>query len=179
MDVNAIVSRLVRVARFDASVYREIAEDQTAMGQAALVVIAAVVLSAIGSLGSGVGVVLIGAVISLVSFVVYVVVATFVSKSFFQGKTDFQEMGRTLGYAYAWYGVGVLGLIPCLGAVISFLAWIAAVVAGVVALRESSEFDTGKAVATVLIAGVVAFVINLLVAGPLLLVFGLASAAAG
>jgi hypothetical protein len=176
MNTNALSNRLPRVLSFDASVYREIAADPTALNQAAVVVIVAAILNAIGQGTRGLLAVLVVAVLNLIAFAIYVAVATVVSKGLFQGRTDFNEMARTLGYAYIWYALGILALIPFGGGLLAFIGWIAAVVAGVIALRESSEFDTTKAVVTVIIAAIVAALINFFVAGPILLLFGAASA---
>ncbi len=178
MTTNSLASRVVRVLRFDIPVYREVAADPTAMSQAALVVIGAAILSGIGSLRQGLGAALLGAVFSVLTFVLYSAVATVVSRSLFQGKTDFQEMGRTLGFAYAWSGIGILGLLPVLGGVITFLSSIAGAVAGVLALRESSEFDTLKAVVTVVIAAIVAGIIVAVISAPIFIALGIARSAA-
>ena len=174
METNTFANRVTRVLRFDTPVYREVAADQNAMGQAAVVVIMAAILNAIGQVGLGFTVVLISVVAGLVGFAVYAAVAAGVSRGLFQGRTNFQEMARTLGFAYAWYGLGILGLIPLIGGALAFLGLLAAIIAGVVALRESSEFDTTKAVVTVVIAGIVAFFINLCATGPLLGMIGIA-----
>jgi len=120
---------------------------------------------------------LIAIVASVVGFAIYAAVATFVAKSFFQGKTEFQEMGRTLGFAYAWYGIGILGLVPFVGGLVAWLGQIVAAIAGVIALRESAEFDTMKAVITVVVAAIVAGFINFcatsVVAFPILVAMGL------
>ncbi len=175
MDTNVLAGRLMRVLRFDASVYREVAADTNAMSQAAIVVIVAAILNALGVLGLGGLIVVVSAIASLVGFAVYTGVATLISKNLFQGRTDFNEMGRTLGFAYAWYGLGILGLIP-LGGILAFLGLIAAAVAGVIALRESSEFDTMKAVITVVISAIIAGAINFCATGPLLAMIGLSAA---
>jgi hypothetical protein len=183
MDMNNLTNRLMRVLRFDASVYREVAADQGAMGQAALIVIVAAILSALGGLftfeevTAGIVFAVIAIVASVVGFAIYAAVATFVAKTFFQGKTEFQEMGRTLGFAYAWYGIGILGLVPFVGGFVAWLGQIVAAIAGVIALRESAEFDTTKAVITVVIAAIVAGLINFcataIVATPILVAMGL------
>ncbi|MGH2524874.1 MAG: YIP1 family protein [Anaerolineales bacterium] len=173
METNTFANRVMRVLQFDTPVYREVAADQNAMGQAAVVVIVAAILNAIGLAGLGFSVVLVSVVASLVGFAVYAAVAAGVSRSLFQGRTNFQEMGRTLGFAYAWYSLGILGLIPVVGGILALLGLLAAIIAGVVALRESSEFDTTKAVITVVIAGIAAFFINLCATGPLLGMLGL------
>lgn len=160
MDMNALMGRLMRVLRFDASVYREIAADNTAMPQAGVVVTVAVLLAGLPNLVAlGIGAYIANAIFAIIGFFVYAAAAAEVAKRFFQGKTDFNEMGRTLGYAYVWYALGVLAL------VVGPLAWIGVLVAwvaGVIALRESAEFDNTKAVVTVVVAGIIAFVIQFL-----------------
>jgi hypothetical protein len=177
MDTNALVGRLTRVLRFDASVFREIAADNNAMPQAGIVVTLAALLAAIGQqLQNGVLAVVAVAIIAIIAFFIYTAVATGVSKVL-QGKTSFNEMGRTLGYAYAWYALGILALIPFGG---GFLAWVGSIVAwvaGIIALRESAEFETWKAVVTVIVAGIVAVVLTVFVTAPILLILGVASGA--
>jgi hypothetical protein len=176
MDMNAITGRLMRVLRFDASVYREIAADNAAMPQAGVIVTVAVLLGGLANLVNlGVVAYLLFAVIGIVGFFIYAAVATGIAKMLFQGKTDFQEMGRTLGYSYVWYALGALSLVA------GPLAWAGSViawVAGVIALRESAEFDTVKAVVTVLVSGLVAFFLTGLVTAPLLLMLGLSGSLA-
>ena len=62
-----------------------------------------------------------------------------------------------------------MGFISCLGWLAALIGALLALVAGVIAVRESMEFDTGKAVLTVAIAWVISFAIRfgvgLLVAG--------------
>jgi len=178
MDTNAIVSRLMRVLRFDATVYREVAADNNAMPQAGIIVTAAAIVAALGQLSQGILAVVVIAVISIIAFFIYTAVATGVSKVF-QGKTGFNEMGRTLGYAYAWYALGILALLPIGG---GFLAWVGSLVAwvaGIIALRESAEFETWKAVVTVIVAGLVAVVLTGIVTAPILVALGVAQAVAG
>src|SRR5512136_3111812 len=117
MYIGVVLSRLARVIRFDASVYREIAGDQNAMPGAVLVVVAAAIINAIGALGQGVLAVVMSVIVALVAFAVYSAAAALVSKSMFQGKTDISEMARTLGYTYVWQAIGILGAIPFLNVV--------------------------------------------------------------
>lgn len=176
MDMNLIVGRLMRVLRFDASVYREIAADSTAMPQAGIVVTLSAVIAAIGtSLGAGVVAVVVAAVVSIIAFFVYTAVATFVSKMFFKGQTSFDEMGRTLGYAYVWYSLGILALLPFGGGFLAWLGQIVAAIAGFIALRESAEFGNLPAFVTVVVAAVVAALITGLLVAPILVMLGLAT----
>ena len=176
MDIQTVLSRLARVIRFDASVYREIAGDQNAMPGAVVVVVVAAIINALGALGQGVLAVVMSVIVALVAFAVYSAAAALVSKSMFQGRTGFSEMARTLGYTYVWQAIGILGAIPLLNvAVICLapLAWIASIVSGVLALRESSEFDTTKAVVTMLIAAVLGFLVTACATGPMFATLGL------
>ena len=189
MDTGSLISRLLRVIRFDASVFREVAADANALPQALVVVVAAAVLSGLGNFGqlstqsiTGVLVlVVLGIVGSLVGYGLYAGVAAILARSLFQGKTDFQEMARTLGFAYVWNAAGILNIIPCLGGVFVLIGGLVAIVAGVIALRESAEFDTTKAVITAVVAGLVAafatFCATAIVGGPILLMLGAASGA--
>ncbi len=174
MDVNTMTGRLMRVLRFDASVYREIAADGAAMMQAGIVVTLAALIAALGSF-SRVGIlgVIVLAIVTIVGFFVYAAIATVVAKML-GGKTGFNEMGRTLGYAYAWYALGILVLVPGVGGLLAWLGSIVAAVAGFIALRESSEFDSLKALITVIVATVAAVIVTAIVTAPLLLMLGIA-----
>jgi hypothetical protein len=189
MDTNTLMNRLMRVLRFDASVFREVASDASATSQAIVVVVLAAVLSGLGAFGqigtidilAVIVLVVLGIVGSLIGYVLYAAVASFVAKTLFQGKTDFQEMARTLGFAYIWNGLGVLAIVPFLGGFISWVGSVLAIVAGVLALRESAEVDTVRAVITAVIAGVVAgfatFCATAIVGVPILAMLGAASGA--
>lgn len=189
MDTNGLINRLMRVLRFDASVYREVAADANALPQALVVVAAAAVASGLGnfgqlgaqSIGGVLVLVVIGILGSLVGYALYAGVAAVIARSMFQGKTDFQEMARTLGFAYVWSGLGILNAIPCVGGVFAFIGSLVAIVAGVIALRESAEFDTTKAVITAVVSGLVAgfavFCATALVGAPIIAMLGLAAGA--
>ena len=165
MDMNVMMGRLMRVLRFDASVYREVAADNNAMGQAAVVVVIAAILSAIGKLGGCATGVIIAAIVSVVSFALYSVVATVVAQSLLKGKTSFQEMGRTLGYSFAWYSLGILALVPAIGWLLAWLGWAVSVIAGIIALRESAEFDSMKALITVVVATAITIFLQWIIPG--------------
>jgi hypothetical protein len=72
-------------------------------------------------------------------------------------------MMRVLGYANAPRLLGIFGIIPCLGWIASLIGSILALIAGFIAIREAMEFDTGKAVITVLIGWVITVAITIVV----------------
>ncbi|MDW8327637.1 MAG: YIP1 family protein [Anaerolineales bacterium] len=189
MDTNSLINRLMRVIRFDTSVYREIAADPNALSQALIIVVASVIISSLGSISSAMQIssdviviasFFISSIIGgLIGFVLFSLLAAVIAKNLFQGKTDFREMARTLGFTYIFQTIGVLGLIPCLGALIALVGTIVTIVAAVIALRESAEFDTTKAVITAVVAGLAVLAINACIGfmlGSLLAAIGLVGA---
>lgn len=168
-----MVDRILRAIRLDASVYREIAKDQNAMSEAAIIVAIVAVLSALGrAIGPGnffLNFILTLLTAILVNWILWAVLTYFVGTAFFKGKTDIPEMMRVLGYANAPNLLGVFGFIPCVGWIIAILGAILAFIAGFLAVREAMEFDTGSAIVTVLISWlisvVISFGIGLLVGG--------------
>jgi hypothetical protein len=170
-----MLSRMIRALKLDASVFEEVEHDQTAMGQAALVV---VLVSLIGSFGglfkAGVLAMIAGLIMALVGWIVWSSVTWLVGTMVFGGKAQLGEMLRALGFAYT---PGVFNIIPFIGWLIA-LAWTIATF--IVAVRQALDFTTGKAVATVVIsfiAYVVVMVILTIVLGMLGLGAGLATGA--
>jgi hypothetical protein len=79
------------------------------------------------------------------------VVAYFVGTTFFGGKSSITEMLRTFGYANAPRLLGLFAFIPCFGWIFVLLGGILSLIAGIIAIRESMEFDMDKAVITAII----------------------------
>src|SRR5437660_243965 len=151
---NSITNRLMGVITYKAPVYREIADDRTATGQAAtiLIVVALIVGLGQGALrgGANAGTTIIGSAIAnvigaLIGWYIVSWVLAWVSKQFFQGKTDTGEMLRVTGYAYVF---NIIGIISILGLV----ALILYLIAFVIGIREAAEVSTGQAVGTAIIA---------------------------
>jgi len=179
-----MINRIMRAIRLDWTVFREIAEDQSAMTQAAIIVAIVTFLSGIGTfIGALIaeaefGTALLGFfstwLISgiLLGWIVWSVLTYFVGTLLFKGKTDIPEMMRVLGYANAPNLLGIFGFIPCVGTLIALVGWILSLIAGVIAVREAMEFDTVKAVVTVVIAWIIQFVLALIVGS----IFGVGAA---
>jgi hypothetical protein len=172
-----VINRILRIFRLDATVFKEIAEDQGAMTQAAIVVVVVFLISA---LGGAIGVAIAGtgnAIVTffstfllgiLVSWLLWSVLTYFIGSTLFKGRSSIPEMMRVLGFANAPNLLGIFGIIPCVGLIASLVGWVLSLVAAVLAIRESMEFDTGKAVITALIGWVItvgiSFAIGLLLA---------------
>jgi hypothetical protein len=169
-----MIARIMRVFKLDSSVFREIAEDKAAMTQAAIIVVVVSLFSALGmaisavitETGSAIGsffVTLLSGI--LLGWILWAILTYAVGVFLFKGKTDIPEMMRVLGYANAPNLLGILVIIPCLGWIAALVGWVLSLIAGVIAVREAMEFDTVKAVITVLIAWVISFGIQWIIGG--------------
>lgn len=166
-----MVDRILRAIRLDFTVFREIAEDQSALNEAAIIVAVVTFFSAIGSaVGSG------GFVVSfLVNWIVAILVGWLgwaaltwlVGTKMFKGDADIPEMMRVLGYASAPRILGIFGVIPCLGWIAALAGGILALIAGVLAIREAMDFETSNAILTVVISWVVVMIVTFAITIPL------------
>lgn len=159
-----MVERIMRAIRLDSTVFREIAEDQNAMSEAAIIVVIVAILSAFGrAIGSGnffLSLIITLLTAILVNWILWAVLTYFVGTAFFRGRTDIPEMMRVLGYANAPNLLGIFGFIPCVGWIIVLIGAILAFIAGFLAVREAMEFDTGSAIVTVLISWLISIIIS-------------------
>jgi hypothetical protein len=173
-----MIDRIVRAIRLDWTVFREIAEDENAMTQAAIIVVVVTFLSAVGSgiaSASFVAFIVSWLTSILVGWILWAIITYFVGTALFKGETSIAEMLRVLGYAMAPNLLGLFSFIPCVGWLIALAGGLLALIAGILAIREAMDFDTGNAIVTVLISWVVSFAITFGVG----LVFGGGALAAG
>ncbi len=166
-----MLARILGVITLKASTYREIANDASATGQAAIIVVIIALLA--GILGAVLEIVIssilpaglepftspIGYAIYtiasiLVSWVIGSWVFAFVARQVLHGKATTLKMLRVFGFAQAFY---ILAIIPILGLV----ALVLAVIGAVIGIREASAFSTGKAVQTGIVGLIVMFLIQL------------------
>lgn len=184
MNFNAMISRGLRAAKLDVTLFNEVEADTSLNREALTVVIIAALLSFVGSvvgalfpsvLGSvaGVNTSFFGLLVAAVVVAIWVVIGYyiwsyltwFIGTRFFGGTAEPGELMRTIGYAYAPQWLRVLNFIPCIGPLLGILVSIWSLVAGIIAIREALDFDTGKAVITAIIGWLVIFVISLVIAG--------------
>jgi hypothetical protein len=151
-----LIERMIRAARLNPDVYNEVEHDQNATGQAFAVVLIVALCSLIGSaiagrptpgiIGAGLG--------AVIGWLIWSLIILAVGK-LLGGTADFGEVMRTLAFADSPGVLYLFAFFPVLGPLIGFAAWIWTVVAMVIAIREAMDFDTGKAVLTVVIPTVI------------------------
>jgi hypothetical protein len=156
--------RIAGVFRLRANTFEEIEHDESATGQAALIVAVVALLSALGSgflASTGQASFLTSFVTTLiwtfVGWVLWAVISYFVGTTFFGGKATINEMLRVIGFAYA---PQVLAIIPCIGGLVGAI-W--SLIAGFIAVRQGLDLDDLKAALTILIGFGVYIVGSLLV----------------
>lgn len=192
LDSN-LMDRIMKVFTFKSEVYREV-EDDASFTQTAWILVAAVAF--ISQLGSNAGLVhvtggswiistITGTIFAVLGFGVGCFIISWAGKQFFNADVTFEEMVRTLGLAYVWNVIGFIGIIAlvapglaCVSGPITFLAWIAGLVAWFVAAKEALDLEWPQTIGTVVIGWVASFIVSL-IAGAILAIFGLAGAGVG
>jgi hypothetical protein len=172
--------RIVGVLRLDPRAFRDVEQDTNANGQAAMTVIIAALAAGIGAILSRDLIQnLIGtAISSILQWVVFSFVAYWVGASLFStGQTSVTpgQVLRTIGFAQAPKFFLILGIIPILGWIVGLVAFIWFLAAAVIALKESFEFDTGRAIGTGLVALIGILIVDIVLG----IFFGIGSALFG
>ena len=185
MDFNLMFGRALRAARLDVTLYNEVEADASLNREALYVVVIVSVLSGIGSflsvlftgsiIGALIGLV-IGVIFGILAYYLFCYVAHWVGTSMFKGQGDVGEVLRTVGYASGVRAIGLLAFIPCVGWLIGLAGLVWWIAASVVALREALDIDTGNAIVTAVIGGVIVVAIYAAIAAVMaILGFGVAS----
>ena len=170
---NSIVDRLVGVARLDVPTYEAIEHDQTATPTAAGVVAVASIAAGLGGGGrDGLGGLIGGIVGNLILWAVFAGVAFFVGTRVLPTASMNVSLGqvlRTLGFAAAPLLLWFLGFIPGLGGLLALIGLFWFFATATVALRQSFDITTGRAVG---IAAISLFP-ALFIAGLIAAIFGI------
>lgn len=174
-----MLDRIMGVITLKSAVYREIAEDPNATGQAATIVVVVALIqglinglvrvSADGTVTTSLLGALIGAIITLllglvawgISSWILATVATMLG-----GKTDTGEMLRVTGFVDVFNLVSILNLLvlassalACITGLLGLVIGILAIVGYVIGVREAGEFSTGRAVVAAIVAALVEVII--------------------
>lgn len=156
MQGATLSDRIVGAARLDVATYENVERDTTALPQALLVVVLGAIASGVGSLGVNGVLGFVGGIIgALVGWAVYAGIAYFVGVKLFalpETHSSWEELLRTLGFAQAPRLLLVLAWIPILGAIIALIVAIWVLITTIVAIRQSLDFTTGRAIGTAVIA---------------------------
>lgn len=153
-----LTERLIGAFTFRKGVYKDVEHDTTFTGTAWLIVAVVALLSALGASGFREAwflATLIGTVANVIGFAIAAFVVAWVGQSFFDADVNFEEMVRTLGLAYVWRAIGVLGIlgsfINCILAPALIVAVILGIVAWFVAAKEALDLEWLQTIVTVIL----------------------------
>jgi hypothetical protein len=161
---GSLVQRMIRAARLEPGLYEEVEADQTATNAALIVV---VIVAVCNGLGAALGLMLRGAsgrapgaligeiVSAVIGWLIWSYLAYFIGTRLFDGRATPGEMLRTIGFSHSPGVLNILGFIPVLGPLVRLVVFFWLLVAGVVAVRQALDFDTGKAILTTIIGWLV------------------------
>ena len=163
------VQRFLRIVRLDTAVYREIQRDEGATAEAAVVVVVASLLAALGvGLGAprfvgGFAVEFLAGI--LLYWLLWSWVTMLVGTRVFGSPASYLEVARPLGYANGARALGILSVLGCIfGPLVGLVAWVLSLIIGVVAVREAMELSTERAIVTAMAGWVVVVIARLLLA---------------
>ena len=185
-----LTERIIGAFTFRKGVYAEVEQDTSFTTTAWILVAVVAFLNQIGSNASGnlvnwlVGAV-VGTIFAVLGFAVAALVINWVGGSVFNADVTFEEMVRTLGLAYVWNVVGVIGIISafsetlsCILAPLMVIAAVLMVIAWFVASKEALDLEWLQTIVTVVL-GWIALIVIMMIAGLVLGMFGLGAAALG
>jgi hypothetical protein len=163
-----LTNRIISAFTFRREVYAEVEKDATFTTTAWLLVIVVGFLNQLGTHASAnllnwLGSTVVGMVSVTIGFALAAFVMDWVGRALFNADVTFEEMVRTLGLAYVWNVVGIVGalsaisdLLSCVLAPALVLGWIMLVISWFVAAKEALDLDTGQTIVTVIL-GWIAF----------------------
>ncbi len=187
------MDRIIGAFTFRKGVYAEVEHDASFTTTAYIIVAVVAVLNQIGANALGgfdnllgwAGGAVVGTIFALVAFAVGVAVVSWVGRTIYKAEVTFDELARTLGLAYVWQVIGVIGVLSavslsltCIVAPVQLIASLAGLAAWFVAAKEALDLEWIQTIITVVAAWVVVLIITF-VATAVIGLLGFGAAAAG
>jgi len=156
-----LVERIIGAFTFRRQVYTDVERDNTFTMTAWLLVAVVAFLNQLGAHASTqvlnwLGSTVVGTVWSVISFGVAAYVMSWMGRTLFKAEVSFGELVRTLGLAYVWTIVIVIGVLAGVSGILSFLltpvlivGWVMLVLSWFVAAKEALDLDIVKSIVTV------------------------------
>ena len=159
-----MINRIKGVLYLDEDTFEEIEHDENATGQAALVVIVASLLGALGisfgpavlqavKPGTGSAIVNFFVIViwSVVAWLLWAAVTYIIGTKIFHGDATYGEMLRVTGFAFAPLALMIFSAIPCIGLAIALVVIVWSFGAVFIAVRSGLDLDFARTLATVFI----------------------------
>jgi len=158
-----LTDRIIGAFTFRSGVYKEVEEDTTFTTTAWLLVIVIGFLNQLGTNASRnlirwLGGTIVGTIFVVIAFAVLAFIVNWVGRTLFNAEVTFEELVRTLGLAYVWNIVGVIGALAafsaalsCLLTPVTLLAPILGFIASLVATKEALDLEWVQTIVTVIL----------------------------
>lgn len=185
-----LMDRIIGAFTFRREVYADVERDTSFTQTAWLIVAVVAFLNALGGnarlltdnfLGWLLGAV-VSTIFAVIGFAVAAFVMSWVGKTIFQAQVTFDEVVRTVGLAYVWNVIGLLGIVggfsvalACLISPLTLIGIVLGFAASLIALKEALDLEWLQVIITVVIGWIVIFLVNL-IAGIFLGLLGLSAA---
>ena len=178
-----LTDRIIGAFTFKKGTYAEVEKDTSFTTTAWILVAVVSFLSQLGSnASSNIGHWLIGTIVgtifAVVGFALAAFVIAWVGRAIFKADVTFEEMVRTLGLAYVWNIIGVIGALAAFSSALSclltpalFAGAILGLIAWFVAAKEALDLEWAQTIITVIIGWIALFVM-MLIAGAVLGLLG-------
>lgn len=189
MDPNAIMNKVMRLARLDTSVFDEVRDDPKEIGPAIILVAISALIAGIGVMlwllfvkpdgadldfaGVLLKVLILGTIFAVVLWGVWVAVTYFVLVQVFKEPADIQVLARTMGYAAVPFALSFLMLIPGISLGIGIVALVIWFVMSIYAVQAA----TGASPDRVIIANLAGFAVFAIIMSFLASVTGMTTGA--
>jgi hypothetical protein len=187
LDINAVVNRILRLARLDTSAFDEVRDDQRETIPAIAIVVVSCLLAGFGAwmwlifvapdgvdVDHGkviVNVFLLGTIVTTVVWAVWVAVTAMMLNSVYKEHVDLMSLMRTMGYASFPFALSMLMLVPMLSFGVALFAVGVWVVLSIFAVQAATTAESDR----VIKANLVGFFVFAIVLGLLARNVGLAS----
>jgi hypothetical protein len=178
---SSLINRMIRAAKLESALYEEVESDSSATGQAITVVVLVSICSGIGTLifsaihgGGALGLIMglvTGIITSLLGWLAWSFFTWLVGTTILKGpntKATWGQLMRTIGFAYSPGVLLIFSFIPFIRWIIVIGVMVWSLIAGVVAVRQALDFDTGRAVATCIIGWIAYWIVTVVIG----LIFG-------
>jgi hypothetical protein len=186
-----LTNRIIGAFTFRKGVYAEVEKDTSFTTTAWILVAVIAFLNRLGSFASSdliswlIGAVG-GTILAILGFAVGVLVINWVGRTVFKAEVSFDELVRTLGLAYVWQVIGILGILAafsetlsCVVAPVQIIVGILMIIAWVLAAKEALDLEWLQTIVIVILGWLAQFVITTFITGLVLGFLELGGAAMG
>lgn len=189
-----MINRIMGALTFKKGIYAEVERDTTFTQSAWILVAIVAFLNNLGgtaNVASSQGFVswiiaaVVSALFSILGFAVSAFIISWVGKTVFSAKVDFNEMVRVLGLAYIWNVVGFFGIfavissaLTCILSPVTIIAAILGLIAWLLAVKEALDLDWLQTIITIVLGWIAGIIVGVL-AGIVLGIMGITAAGIG